>query len=227
MRLLATLTLTLAALLVPAACASAQPPRPLSEAVAPAGMDRVEVRVPDDPRIPVRLLYAPRGQTRAQVWVDVLVADSADDAAARAEWLARTSSSAGLAPVADVGDRAWGDGGMVVFVRGETVAAVRVLSDAHDALAIARRVDGALTAARGAAAPAPRARLEGNPGADTPARVLFEGDVVGAHVVASGDAYARRSHDGWVVVRTGEGAFEVQAFVAGPDLRVHRIAVTD
>ncbi len=224
-RFLTSCLVVSAALFATAACASAQNARPLADLLAPPAMERVGVRAPDDLRLPVRLEYAPSGQDRAEVWIDVLRADSPRAAAARAEQLAGTAAAAGLAPRDDLGDRAWGDRGLVVLVRGSTVVSVRVLAGAHDAVAIGRRVIGALDRAPGASGATPRLRLEGQPTAEVPARVAFDGEVLAAHVVADGGAYARRAPEGWVVVRSGDGPFEVRAWVVGPDLRVSEVTL--
>lgn len=213
-------------LLVTAACASAQATASLAERIGPAGMHRVAVRAPDDPRLPVRLSFADHPQARAQVWVDVLVTPSTEDASQRGEALA-AQVAAGLPARQGLGDRAWGDGGMVVLVRGVVVASVRVLSGDHDVARLAQHVDAALA---GAATPRgwdPRARIEPAQRAGAPRRVILEGEAVAAHVRATGGGYARRGTDGgWVIVGTGSGPTTVRAVVVGPDLQVRELVLT-
>jgi len=223
MRLLMKMTLGAATiLLLTAACASAQSTT-RADALTPAGLERIEVRAPDHEDIAVRLMYAPPGQQRAEVWMDVVVESSPAHARHRAEQLA-SRVAAGLDPRDDVGEAAWGDRGMVVLARGSVAVAIRVIAGGHDALVIAQRVDAALRQAPAGSPGAPRLRVgAGQPGG-APAPIAFEGDVVAAHVAVTGDAYARRTRDGWVLVVTGEGPYAVHAFAVDSALRVHRLS---
>lgn len=221
------LGLAAAVLLATAACASAQQSgAPLAERIAPAGMHRIAVRAPDDPRLPVRLSFATDAQGRAEVWVDVLVTASTEDALRRGEAMA-SQVTAGLPERRGLGDAAWGGDGMVVLVRGEVVASVRVLSGNHDAARFAQHVDAALAGAAPSHGWAPRVRIEAAQRPGAPRRVLIDGDVVAAHVTATGGGYARRAPDGgWVIVDTGSGPTTVRAVVVGPDLQLRELVLT-
>lgn len=190
----------------------------LIERITPVGLSLVEVTAPDDVRLPVRLSYARSPQAAVEVWVDVLSAPDEAEALRRAEWQARTAA-AGIAARAGLGDRAWGDRGMLVFARDRWVVEVRVVGGAHDAIAIATRVDAMLGTARSSAG-APTMRVEA-PQGDVPGAVRFDGDVIAAWVGATGAAYARQTPRGWAVVRTGPGPFEVTAIAVTADLRAH------
>jgi hypothetical protein len=221
-RLVTILSLTVGALWVTAACASAQP---LVSRIAAPGLVLTEVRAPDDVPLPVRLVFARSAQARAEVRIDVLVTASEAEALSRAEAL-ESRAALGLPALEGIGARAWGHRTMVVLARGPVAAEVRVLAGAHDAVAIARALDAELAAGTGRAATAPRLRVDGDAQGERPLAVRFDGDVVASWLSADGAGYARSTERGWVVARTGPGAIVVRALAVTPDLRVHELTLT-
>lgn len=171
------------------------------DSVTPAGLERIDVNVPEHEQNGVQLFFAPHGQARAEVRIDVLVASTHLEATARMRFFEQTV--AGELPfVGGIGDEARGGASLAALVRDNVFVVIHRIGGVRDALAIARSLDAVILSA-------PRG------GVDSPVRLsipqLGEGvqplqlpeGVLEAHVVAGGSASARRTSRGWVLVRNG------------------------
>ena len=191
------------------------------EALAPPGLRLTEVVAPDTLDGPVRLSFAPAAQQAVEVRMEVWVARDAAHALRRLDWL-RETVAGDLPALSGPGDRAFGDARLLAFVRDNLVVVVRVAAGAHDALDLARRADAAVQRApRGAPDAAPVDLLL--PAAQQVGVALpveLRGDVLGAHVSASGAAYVRRTRRGWVLTRTGEAPHRVRVIAVDSLLRL-------
>jgi len=192
------LTLVLA-LLTPSLAAAQIAGVPV-DALTPDGMHRVDVNLPF--HAGVQLFYAPEGQARATLRVDVEVGSDAADAADAAAWFVRTSAGA-LPRLDGVGDHARGASDLVAFVRDNVFVVVRPLTQGPDGVSIAHRLDDVIQRApRGSTASAPVAL----PALTTGSNALqLPGWVLASNVEARGAASARRTRGGWVV-SLGESA---------------------
>ena len=186
------------------------------DALTPPGLDRAEIDVPAEPELGVRLYFAPEGERAATLGVEVHLAPSA--AEARRLAAAHVSMVSGeLAPLAGVGERAWGDPTHVAFVRGDAFVVVRRLRGEEDCRARAREMDESILVAPRRAPPAVGIALPDFAQGITP--IALPPEVVAAHVIATGSAAARRTRAGWVVVRRGGGAWSVRLFACDAWLR--------
>lgn len=207
-----SLALAIALTLWPAA-ASAQL---ALDALAPAGLDRVEIDVPVEPELGVRLYFAPAGERVATLGVEVHLAPSA--AEARRLAAAHVAMVSGeLAPLAGIGERAWGEATHVAFVRGDAFVVVRRLRGEEDCRARALELDQAIVVAPRRAPPAVAVALPDLGQGATP--VALPPEIVAAHVIATGSAAARRTRSGWVVVRRGGGPWSVRLVACDAWLR--------
>lgn len=187
--------------------------------LTPAGMQRLSVIGPTAPDRPVRLVYG-RG-TEPELLVDVRVAQDADGARAALEARLRTVTSP--PPEVELGDRGLGDAGFAAFVRDNVFVSVHRVAGEADARAVARAIDvvvvvapaGSPTAARTARRWYDDAQL-----GERPVAVEFPGELLAAQLEVCGPAYARRTADGWVVVRTGPGTVTVRVLGVDRRLRV-------
>lgn len=208
--LLVTLPLALA-------CVSAHAQRAVSvEEVTPPGWVLIDVDVPEHESAPVRLRFAPEGQARTELLVDVLIAGDRRGAHDAARGLRETTAGE-LGEVQGVGDAAAGDAGFVAFVRGEVFVVVRRIGGSHDAIAIARRIDASLLQRREVALP--RAFVQVPARIETVAPIQLGPEVLGAHVSVEGPGLARRTADGWLVARSGPGPLTVRVVAFDRHLR--------
>jgi hypothetical protein len=172
------------------------------------------VLAPESPESAVRLEIV-RGQTVVAL-ADVRVCASLETAAAwaraRAEDASATALVARTSPPS-LADTARGRAGLVVLARHNVAMIVHATVDEVDAARIAAIAALAIDQApRGAAMPAqitsptlPRALAVG-----ASAPIALPAELVAARVVATGDAYARRTPNGWMITRTGPGDFRVR-----------------
>lgn len=203
------------------ALASAQIAGLPADALTPAGMTRVDVEIPERETEGVWLSFAPEGTTRATLRAKVYVAPSAQ-AARDAEALHAQGIAGDLDSLAGIGDRASGGAAMITFVRDNVFVALQRLDGQADCRPAARAIDAAIQAApRGPASARLRveipALVEGVNVLQLPSAVL------GAHVIASGSAAARRTRAGWVVVRRGTAGWSVTVLAADAMLRRVRV----
>ncbi|MEZ4336977.1 MAG: hypothetical protein R3B82_10145 [Sandaracinaceae bacterium] len=206
------------------ALASAQIAGVAADALTPAGMTRVEVEIPERETDGVWLYFAPEGATRATLRAQVYVAPSAQ-AARDAEALHAQSIAGDLDALSGLGDRASGGASMLTFVRDNVFVVLQRLGGQLDCRPAAHAIDAALRAApRGPATTRLAVEIpmlvEGTNALQLPAAAL------GAHVVASGSAAARRARDGWVVTRRGGEAWSVTVLAADAMLRRVRVERT-
>jgi len=197
---------------------------PLSS-IAPAGMSLLWAQAPDTRDGPARVAFASMGAQSPQLVVDVWVTVDARAARRRAAAVLDTMTHE-LSAITALGDRAWGDAGLVVLVRDNVTVLVRALGGGRGALATAAHIDAALRAApAGAPRPgAPSVIFASAPQVGVPVPIRVRGDVVGVHVSVDGDGYARRTRAGWVLTRTGEGPFALRVVVVDSMLRVAVVA---
>jgi hypothetical protein len=223
-----------AAVITSTACTAAAqlraglPIESLRAAVASSGLAVRDARVPGSADVPVRVALAREGAQDAQAIVDVWIAPTAAEARA---WLADHGSTAMQAPLHErargtfFADTASGSAGFAAIARDNVAAIVRSVDPAVDAAAIALAIDAAVAASpvgtpRPRSIPAPEVPADLEVGGSHPVQV--PGDVVAVRVVATGDAYARRTPNGWMVTRTGAGAFEVHVEAVDALLRYVR-----
>lgn len=199
------------------ACASAHAQRAVSvERVTPPGFVLVDVDVPALESEPARLRFAPEGQRRAELLVDVRIASDRRGAHDAARWLRETTAGQ-LGELEGLGDAAAGDAGFVAFVRDEVFVVVRRIGGAHDARSIARGIDHALLERR--ELPLPRAFVEVPPQVDGTAPIQLAPEIVGAHVTVEGPGLARRTPSGWLIERSGPGPLTVRVVAFDRHLR--------
>lgn len=182
--------------------------------VTPAGMHLVDAEVLEIERTPVRLRFAPAGQERAEILVDVLVETSHERAAEAARWFRETVAGE-LRAAPGIGDAAAGDEGLVAFTRDSLFVVVRRIGGTRDVRALARDIDAALPCRSSAPRPSvqvPDPRI----GATLPVEAS---GALALHVVARGAVASRRTAAGWVVTRTAEGPAEVRVIVVDRALR--------
>ncbi|MGE0791964.1 MAG: hypothetical protein AB7S26_40190 [Sandaracinaceae bacterium] len=204
--------------------------------LTPAGMQRVDVEVPEHEGHGVRLYFAPAragsatvrpgaddstSLPRATLRVDVLVADDAAAAAAALAWIEQTVTRE-MPQIASLGDRGWGDTSIVAFVRDNVFVTVQRVGEGVDARAHALAIDAAIARAPRRGAPAaPRIQIpvpaEGVTALPLPAEILA------AHVTATGSVYARRTRAGWALVRRGDGPWTVTVMTSDALLRRSRV----
>jgi hypothetical protein len=189
--------------------------------LTPAGMQRLSVTAPTEPERPVRLVFG-RGTT-PELLVDVLVA--ADPAGARTALDARWRTVSNPPPTATLGDEGRGDAGFAAFVRDNVYVAVHRVAGEADALAVARAIDAVVVASPAGsptAEPTERRSYDDTQLGERPVPVAFPDGLLAAQLEVCGPAYARRTADGWVVVRTGPGTVTVR--VLGVDRRLRLTA---
>jgi hypothetical protein len=207
------------------ACASAHAQRAVPVArVTPPSFELVDVDVPDLESEPVRLRFAPAGQRRAELLVDVRIAGDRRGAQDAAQWLRETTAGP-LRALEGIGDAAAGDAGFVAFVRDEVFVVVRRIGGAHDAVAIARGLDAALLERIDAPLPGAFVRVPTQVEASAP--IVLSPEILAAHVLVEGPGLARRTPAGWTIARTGAGplAVRVIAFDRGLRRLEHRARV--
>jgi len=188
--------------------------------LVPDGLVLSDVSVPDGPGA-VRLFLADARQGKdgpAAVSVEVLVADDLDGAR---EWVAfqeSTVGATGLARVPGLGDHARGDDGLVLFRRANIGVRVQRMRPGHDARTIAGHVDGhILNAPPGTPDPDAVPELTLPPHLNDATRqdgdaiVRLSEGLLAARVQVEGPGYARKTSDGWRIVRTGPGPLQVSA----------------
>jgi hypothetical protein len=208
---------SLALALLPAARASAQvragvPYEGLRAQLATVGLEIREVRVPEDLAAPVRMALGQSGGQDASALLAIRVLGSRDEALAWARDRARLASARGLHERAEGSwaDTERGSASLVIRVRANVVVDVRAVAAGLDAGAIAsavvRAIDMAPEGAPEAFAVAPP-ELPSDAAVGTSHPVQVPAELVAARVVAEGEAYARRTPNGWVVTRTGPGHF--------------------
>ena len=193
--------LALLVVLVVPALASAQRAGVPVDSVTPAGLERIEVNVPEHEQNGVQLFFAPPGRALAEVRVDVIVASSHREAIAAMSFFEQTVANE-LPLVRGVGDEARGDAGLAVLVRDNVFVVVHRLAGNRDALAIARALDAEIERAPRGGAVSPVRLSIPEPGEGANPLQLPEG-VLEAYVVAGGSAAARRTSRGWVLTRQG------------------------
>ncbi|MBN1771687.1 MAG: hypothetical protein JXB32_10525 [Deltaproteobacteria bacterium] len=177
--------------------------------LTPAEMQRLSVTAPTEAGRPVRLVYG-RGTT-PELLVDVRVAADADGA--RAALAARLRTVTSPPPEAALGDAGLGDAGFAAFVRDNVFVSVHRVAGEADALAAARAMDAVVVAApEGSPALEPGGRrwYDDAQLGERPLPVEFPQGLLAAQLEVCGPAYARRTGDGWVVVRTGPGTVTVR-----------------
>jgi hypothetical protein len=186
-----------------------------------SGMDLLEVRAPERAGEAVRLLVAPNGAQSAEVVVDVLV--GADAAAAKGELASQLRGVAGDVPQVRLGDEGYADEGFAAFARDNVAIAIRRMAGALDVRRLATRMDAVVTAAPGGSTRASvRAQV---PDVSAMARgevqrVVAPADALAMSVIGSGDVRTRRTREGFVLERTGDGAASVRVIVVDMRLRV-------
>ncbi len=178
--------------------------------LVPAGLAVMDVVVSDVAGAPLRIALAPPGQTRAALVVDVAVApDAARARAAFDHW--RRLLQVEPPTVGHVGDSAEGDRDVAALVRDNVFVAVRRVAGGTSALSELRRADAAILAAPAHGLRGPVFRMPRSSGAPigTPVRLSIPGAPYATFLTATGDATVRRTPAGWVLTRTGQGAFQV------------------
>lgn len=199
------------------ACASAHAQRAVPvERVTPPSFELRDVDVPELASEPVRLRFAPAGQRRAELLVDVRIAADRRGARDAARWL-RETTAGDLPALNGLGDVAMGDAGLCAFVRDEVFVVVRRIAGAHDAIAIARGLDAALTERIDAPLPGAFARIPAQLEASAP--IELSPEVLAAHVLVEGPGHARRTPNGWTIARTGAGPLTVRVIAFDRGLR--------
>ena len=191
------------------------------ESLTPPGMQRLSIEAPSAPDRPVRLTYG--AEASVEVRVEVLVGrDGAEARAALEDWKRTLVRSPAAVELADGG---YGEGPLWGWVRDNVFVAVHLVDGQADAAAIAAHVDEAVKAAPAgeatAAAVPDRVYDDGQPG-ETPLPLSFPAGLVAASVRVCGPGYARRTRDGWVLVRTDPGAVTVRVLGVDALLRVTR-----
>ena len=199
------------------ALASAQRGGVPVDSVTPAGLERIEVNVPEREQNGVQLFFAPHGQTRAEVRIDVLVAPSHREATEAMRFFEETAAGE-LPNVTGLGDEARGDAGIVALVRDNVFVVVRRIGGGHDALAIARVLDLVIEAVP-RSAPGSPVRLAIPELVQGVQLLQLPEGVLEAHVVAGGSASARRTGRGWVLTRHGSEPFTVSVVACDRMLR--------
>jgi hypothetical protein len=167
----------------------------------------------------VRLVFG-RGTT-PELLVDVRVAQDADGA--RAALAARLRTVTSPPPELELGDEGRGDAGFAAFVRDNVFVSVHRVAGEADALAVARAIDAAVVAApvgSPTAEPSARRSYDDAQLGERPVPVAFPEGLLAAQLEVCGPVYARRTADGWVVVRTGPGTVTVRVLGVDRRLRV-------
>ena len=191
------------------------------ESLTPPGMQRLSIEAPSAPDRSVRLSYGSEASVRVRV--EVLIGrDGAEARAALEDWRRALVRPPGAV---ELGDGGYGEGPLWGWVRDNVFAAVRIVDGEADGAAIAAHVDEAVKAAPAgeatAAAVPDRVYDDGQPG-ETPLPLSFPAGLVAASVRVCGPGYARRTRDGWVLVRTDPGAVTVRVLGVDALLRVTR-----
>jgi hypothetical protein len=187
--------------------------------LTPAGMQRLSVTGPTAPDRPVRLVYGRAASP--ELLVDVLVGRDAE--AARAALEARLRTVTSPPPETALGDEGRGDVGFAAFVRDNVFVSVHRVAGEADALAVARAIDAVVVAAPAGtptAEPSGRQSYDDAQLGERPVPVEFPDGLLAAQLEVCGPAYARRTADGWVVVRTGPGTVTVRVIGVDRRLRV-------
>lgn len=194
----------------------------LPEQLVPAGLHLVDVTVPAVDARSVHLGLAPTGQRTSTHTLDVDVAADATTARARLTWFRQTVSGE-FPAIRGLGDEAYGDAGLLAFVRDNVFVVVRRIAAGGDVAPLAAHIDRAIAAAPAGAtsASSPSLRLDEIDEGESRA-VQTPADLLAMHLVAEGDAYARRTRTGWVVTRTGPGEYRVRVRVVDQRLRQSR-----
>ena len=193
--------------------------------LTPAGMQRLSVTGPTEPDRPVRLVYG--RESTPELLVDVRVV--ADAAGARAALDARWRTVTSPPPEAELGDAGRGDAGLAAFVRDNVFVSVHRVAGEADALAVARAIDAVVVAAPAGSPTAESSERRTYDDAqlgERPVPVEFPAGLLAAQLEVCGPAYARRTADGWVVVRTGPGTVTVRVLGVDRQLRVTTDAVS-
>ena len=184
------------------------------DSLTPEGLQRLSVAAPASGARPVRLVFGTADAP--QVLMDVLVAPGADAArAALEDWRRTVVQPPSAEPLGDVG---YGAGPLHAFARDNVFVAVHRVAGDADAQAIAAQADAAIQdapAGRPTASPVPDQQFDDAQLADRPLPIVFPAELVAAAVSVCGPGYARRTTDGWVVVRSGPGLVTVR--VVGVD----------
>jgi hypothetical protein len=215
-------TICLLAWLVPVAVSAGEPVVhggvPV-EALTPVGMQRLSIEAPSAAGRPVRLSFGASGT--AEVVMEVLVASDAAGARAALDDWKRTLQHA--PPAEALGDAGYGGGATHGFVRDNVFAMVRRVAGEADAAALAAQVDAAIkNAAAGdpSLAAVPVQSFDDAQLGEAPVPLAFASGLIAANVSVCGPAYARRTAEGWVLVRTGPGAVTVSVTGVDAFLRV-------
>jgi hypothetical protein len=189
------------------------------DALTPEGLERLSVSAPSAVGRPVRIVYG--ANDAPQVLMDVLVAADAPRArAAIEEW--RRAVVRPPAPAA-LGDVGYGEGPLQAFARDNVFVAVHRVDGDADAAAIAAQADAAILAAppgRPTADPVPVRRYEDGQSGAPPLPIEVPEGLLAAGIEVCGKAYARRTPEGWVLVRTGPGPVTVRVIGVDRMLRV-------
>jgi hypothetical protein len=187
------------------------------DSLTPAGMQRLSVVAPSAAGRPARLTFG--SADRPEVLLDVLVAPDAFTArAALDDWLRTVVNRPGPAALGDVG---YGEGTLFGFTRDNVLIVVHKVAGEADAAAIAAQADAAVRAAPAGetqAAGVPEQRFDDEQLGERPQPIAFPSELIAANVSVCGPGYARRTADGWVVVRNGPGVVTVH--VTGVDDRL-------
>jgi hypothetical protein len=191
------------------------------DALTPDGMERLAVRAPSRPGLPVRLTYAGEGAAEPELLVDVVVA-----ADARGAHAALLRFSRGVARELDalpgVGDEAYATPGLVAFARDNVMIAVRRVAGTRDPHAIAVEAEAVVAAAPlGTPDAAPvTARMPSSLRVGRAEALSLPDAVLAATVRAVGPAAVRRDAAGWRITRTGPGDVGVEVVAVDELLRV-------
>ncbi len=193
-------------------------------AVVPAAMRVVDVVVPDRAESPVRLSLAAQDDGQAALLVDVWVTPESRAARERYQHaLAELTSVVAEAP--GLGDSGVADAGFAAFVRDNVAVAIRRIRGGHDVVALARQIDRAIAASP--AGPARASRALQLPDLDAMAvgehaTITLPTWALDASFTAHGDARVRRTRDGWLLTRTGDGPARLEAHAVDHALRPMR-----
>jgi hypothetical protein len=193
-------------------------------AVAPEGMALLSITAPPAPDHPVAMAFGDPARGEPSVLADVLVADDAAIARAALEAFLR-STARSLPPRAGVGDVAYGGAGAFGFTRDNVMVVYRSLDGEADAEALAASADAAVLAAPFGSAAAeriPAVELDAGQTGDSPTPLGADDAFLASRPIVDGPGYARRTGEGWVIVRTAEGPIRAEILAVDDRLRVTR-----
>jgi hypothetical protein len=193
-------------------------------AIAPDGMALLSITAPPAADQPIALAFGDPERGAPSVLADVLVAG--DAAIARAALAALLKTSARPLPPRDgVGDAAYGGASAFGFTRDNVMIAYRSLDGEADAEALAASADAAVLAAPFGSAAAeriPAVALGAGQVGDPPTPVFVGAAYLSARPIVDGPGYARRTAEGWVIVRTGDGPIRAEILAVDDRLRATR-----